>query len=479
MSDLPAETTTGRDRTYMPDEIVIGAMDEETLRESRERSVARVRLLWRKRRRLICASFCGLVIATTIAFLIPKRYTSTAELMPPDQSSGTGASLLAALSGGAGGDFGAIGGGLAGLAENALGIKSTGALFIGILKSDTVRDDVIHKFNLQKAYRTRYIEDARKNLAAHTEVSEDEKSGIITISVTDHDPQRAAAMVQEYVNKLNWVVTHLSTSSAHRERVFLDQRLKQVKASLEGAEKEFSQFASQKGAINIPSQGKAMVTAAATLQGELIAAQSELQGLKQIYTNNNVNVRAAQARVDELRSALKNIAGKGANENSSAEQLYPSLRELPLLGVTYADLLRQTKVQEAVFATLTQEDEIAKVNEAKEIPSVKVLDSPMVPQKKSFPPRMLIMILGAMLSFVFYASWIVARSAWEAVEPTEPRKAVAIEVWNDLRSSFPWSTKNGSQMGRLAGWLERRDKGEGKSRSAGTSRKETPEAKRR
>jgi uncharacterized protein involved in exopolysaccharide biosynthesis len=446
LSDLPTETGMRRDRTYAPDELFIDAIDEEALREARERSAMRVRLLWESRRSLMRAAICGLVFATAIAFLIPKRYQSTAELMPPDQSVGSGSAMLAALSS-------RVGGGLTGLAESALGMKTTGALFVGILKSDTVRDDLIRKFELQKLYGTSYIEDTRKELTARTGISEEQKSGLITISVTDRDPRRAAAMTQEYVNELNWVVTHLSTSAAHRERVFLDQRLKQVKTDLEGAERDFSQFASQKGAIDVPTQGKAMVTAAATLQGQLIAAESELQGLKQIYTDKNVRVRAVQARVNDLRNSLRNIAGKGVDERSSAEQLYPSIRELPLLGMTYADLLRRTKVQEAIFETLTQQDELAKVEEAKEVPSVKVLDPPGVPQKKSFPPRLLIMLLGAMLAVIFSATWIFARSAWESVDQGDPRKAMATEVLSDVRASLPWMARNGSQLGHRASWL--------------------------
>jgi uncharacterized protein involved in exopolysaccharide biosynthesis len=459
LSKIPTEAAMGRERTYAPEELAIETLDMESEREARERSVRRVRLLWSKRRRLGKAAAWGLVFATVIAFLIPKRYQSTAELMPPDQSMDSGTAMLAALSS-------QVGGSLAGMAESALGIQTTGALFVGILQSDTVKDDLIRKFELQKLYRARYIEDARETLGEKTNISVDQQSGIITMSVTDRDPHRAAAMAQEYVNQLNWVVTHLSTSAAHRERVFLDNRLKQVRADLEEAERNFSQFASRKGAIDVPTQGKAMVMAAATLQGELIAAESELKGLKQMYTDNNVRVRSAQARVNELQNSLRDMAGKGADENSSAGQLYPSIRELPLLGKTYADLLRQTKVQETIFETLTQQDELAKVQEAKEVPSVKVLDPPRVPQKKSFPPQLLIMLLGALLAFISCTIWILARSAWDATDQSDPRKAVAAEVWADVRTSLPWGPHNGS--GSVAGWLRGKLRREGKASAGGT-----------
>ena len=117
---------------------------------------------------------------------------------------------------------------------------------------------------------------------------------------------------------------------------------------MEAAEKEFSQFASKNTAIDIKEQGKAMVDAAATLQGQLIAARSELEGLRQLYADGNVRVRSAQARVAELEDQLKKVGGKDESTSpgnaTQGDSLYPSIRKLPLLGVTYADLYRKTKV---------------------------------------------------------------------------------------------------------------------------------------
>ena len=105
----------------------------------------------------------------------------------------------------------------------------------------------------------------------------------------------------------------MSTSSARRERIFLEGRLQAVNQDLEAAEKEFSQFASKNTAIDIKEQGKAMVEAAATLQGELIAARSELEGLRQLYADSNVRVRSVQARVAELENQLKKVGGEDAS----------------------------------------------------------------------------------------------------------------------------------------------------------------------
>jgi capsule polysaccharide export protein KpsE/RkpR len=359
--------------------------------------------------------------------------------MPPDTQSAAGLGLLAAMSGKSIGGFGG------GIATDLLGVKSSGALFVGIVGSQTVQDRVIRDFDLQRIYGDSKVEDARNDLAQHTDVAEDRKSGIITIGITDRDPQRAAAMARAYVDELDRLVAQVSTSSARRERIFLEERLKTVKAELDSTAKNFSNFASKNTAIDIPAQGKAMVEAAASLQGRLIAAQAELSGLQQIYTNHNVRVRAAEARVNELQRKLTEL-GRGDPADGSKEEnaLYPSIRRLPVLGATYADLLLQTKIQATVYELLTQQYETAKVQEAKEIPSVKVLDAPVVPTKKSFPPRTLLTILGTLLGLAVAMISVVAKTSWDAVDAANPRKVFATEVFTTMRTSLPRLSRNGT-----------------------------------
>jgi capsule polysaccharide export protein KpsE/RkpR len=416
-------------------------VDAAERKASRERHIARMRLLWEHRRFLTKLLVCGLIVGTLIAFLIPARYTSTARLMPPDSQSGSGMALMAALASKGGSGLGMI-------ASDLLGAKSTGAVFLGILSSRTMQDRLVEQFDLRHLYGHRRWEDARDKLADRTGLAEDRVSGIITLSVTDHDSKRAAAMNKAYIDGLNSMVSELSTSSARTERVFLEGRLTEVKGTLEQAEKDFSEFASKNTAINIPEQGKAMVVAAATLQGQLIAAQSELEGLKQIYTSSNVRVRSTQARVDELRHELDKIGGKNdsaGNSEIADQSLYPSIRQLPLLGVTWADLYRRTKVQEAVFEALTQEYELAKVEEAKEIPTVKVLDEPSVPEKKSFPPRLPIIIFGSLLSLLAGVVWVLGSARWAAVNSQDSGKMLAEEVFATFKRRLPWISQNGSR----------------------------------
>jgi uncharacterized protein involved in exopolysaccharide biosynthesis len=398
-------------------------------------NIARLRLLWLARKFLFRSAALGFGSALVVAFLLPKRYQSTTQIMPPDTRS---VSAMAAALARSGGDIGGPGG-LGSMALDLLGGNDSGSTFISILHSRTLQDRIIDLFGLMRVYGCRYRKDARTKLAERTTVGQDRKSGVIAVMVWDRDPHRAAALAQGYVDELNQLSAELNTSAAHRERVFIEQRLKAVKADLDEASKRFSEFSSKNTAIDIKAQGQAMVEAAATLQGRLIAAESQLHGLEQIYSDANVRVRSARAQVEELRRQLNKMGGtdeslQSRNGSSGSKDLYPSIRQLPLLGVQYADLYRNVKIQETVYELLTQQYELAKIEEAREIPSVKVLDKADVPEKKSFPPRLLISFSGIFVALIIACCWVLAKDAWGELEASHPAKVFIIEVYTTLKS---------------------------------------------
>src|SRR5579864_2665114 len=265
-------------------------------------AIDRLRLLLDERFFLFRVTAYGLALATLIAFLIPKRYEARTQLMPPESEMSSGLSSLMAVAARTGGNLGM-------LAGDFLGLKTSGSLFIAILRIGTVEDRIIDKFDLKTVYGVPQMQAARRRLEENTEISEDRKSGVVVIRVSDHSPTRAKEIADTYIVELNRLVVELNTSAAHRERIFLEDRLKTVKQDLDASAKEFSKFASDNTAIDIKEQGKAMVEAAATLQGHLIAAQSELEGLRQIYSDNSLRVRTVRARIEELQNKLNQMGG--------------------------------------------------------------------------------------------------------------------------------------------------------------------------
>jgi uncharacterized protein involved in exopolysaccharide biosynthesis len=440
----------------------VEALSPDETAELRRSQAELFRSFWLKRRLLVGAAVAGLVISTVLAFLIPPRYTSTVQLMPPDSHSGTGLAMIAALA------SKGTGNGLGSMAGDLLGMKSTGALFVGVLRSQTTQDRIVQQFDLKKVYGKKYVVEAREKLDGRTAVSEDRKSGIISISITDNNPQRAAAIGNAYVDQLNTLVAELSTSAAHRERVFLEDRLKVVKQNLDDIANKAAQFSSANATLDPRDEGKAMLEAAANLAAEMIAAQSQLEGLKQIYADNNPRVRSLSARVGELRKQLDKLGGfkQGAGKvgnpataGSSGDLPIPSIRDLPLLGVKYEDFYHQAKIQATVYELLTEQYELAKVEEAKETPSVKVLDPGKVPEKRSFPPRLVIMFLGTCVAVGLCLVWLWAVQRWERGDPADPRKALFHEIFVTAKvyavGAPPNGDANGSGLGRVSGRLIR------------------------
>jgi uncharacterized protein involved in exopolysaccharide biosynthesis len=406
-----------------------------------QRWIVRSMLLWKNRRILAKVAAISMVASLGLAFAIPKQYKSSASVMPPEQQN-SGAMMLAALASHSG-SLGALGS----LAGGLLGGHSSSELFIDLLRSGSVSGNLIDRFHLQSVYHKRYRIDAAKHLAHCTKITEDKKSGVITIEVEDTDRVLARDLAQGYLDELNNLVLRTSTSAAHRQRIFIEQRLHKVQDDLERAQLDFSEFSSKNSTIDIKEQTRAMVDTGAKVQAELLLEQSGLESLRQIYGDGNVRIRENEARIASLKAELAKMTGSSAplpvDEPSSAggdpendlkqDALYPSLRQLPRLAVPYADLYRRVRIQETLYELLTQQFEMARIEEAKDIPSISVIDTPSIAEKKSFPPRLLVSLLLTLFSLGCASAFLLMREHWSSIDTADPRKALASEITSVLQ----------------------------------------------
>jgi capsule polysaccharide export protein KpsE/RkpR len=392
--------------------------------------------LWNHRRRISLWVAIGFVLSILLATRM-CHFEATAQLMPPDSASSSLSSqvfpMLSKMSG-----LPNMGGGLGSLAGDLLGGKNSGALFVKVLGSRTIQDSLVERFHLRQRYGMRYNEDARKILNLKTNIEEDKKSGVLTIMVQDKNAQMAADLANAYVEELDRVITRVSTSSARRERMFIEQRLADEKKALEEAEQRFSQFSSNTMALDVPEQIKVTVESAARLQGELIAARAELEGLRQIYSSENNRVVTLSARVGELERQLRRINSGRADPGGVQDPTfpYPSVKNLPKLGVEWADRYRESKIHETVFEMLTQQYEIARIREAKEIPTVKVLDAAIVPEKRH-PRPWQILLGGLVLSTILACSGVILQDKWEKWDSRDPRRIILSRGYSGVRSLWP------------------------------------------
>ena len=220
-----------------------------------------LRVLWAHRIKLMRIVGVAFLVSLLLSLVIPKTYFSQARIMPPETSGGSSA-LFTALAGRALGSDA-----LGGLAASLIGGHNTGALFVDLLRSTSVANRLIDRFQLQSVYHKRYRVDAAKVLARKTTIVQDKKSGVLTLSVMDTDPVRARDMAQAYLDELNTLVNRTGNSSAHQERVFIEKRLQAVRSDLERAQEAMSEFSSTHSAIDLKEQAQATVESRRACRG--------------------------------------------------------------------------------------------------------------------------------------------------------------------------------------------------------------------
>jgi uncharacterized protein involved in exopolysaccharide biosynthesis len=383
-------------------------------------AVEQVRFVWARRKFLTSLALLAAVVSSVVALLLPPRFESTVRLIPSEPPSIGLPRLTGALSGLAG--IAGVGAGM-----DALGLKSQGAKFVGMLHSRSVADRLIDRFDLMKVYHAKLREDARRALDERTIIIEDRKTGIISVSVQDRDRHRAAQIAQAYADELDRLNSELNMTAAHRERQFLEDRLAEVKKQLSDSAQRLADFSSKNTMLSVDIQAKAMVEAAANLQGQIAAREASLAGMEQIYNPNSQRIQTIKAQITELKRQLKDVTGR-QTASASTDDLFPPIRQLPKLGVEYTDLYRENRVNNAVFEVITQQLEMAKIEEAKELPTVKVMDPADVPERRVFPKRTMIVMLSTAAAFLFGLIWIYAKRKWDLTDDDDPVKQLMLEA---------------------------------------------------
>ena len=321
------------------------------------------------------------VLAVVYALLQPPIFTAKTVILPPQQGSSTASMLLGQL------------GGLAGLAGGAAGIKGPNDLHIGMLKSHTLADQMIARFQLQQKFKAKTMEATRATLAGGTVIASG-KDGFITIEYSDKDPQFAATIANAYVEELDRLNSTLAVTEASRKRLFFERQLKGSRANLDAAENALKQTQERTGLIQLEKQGGAMIEAVANVRAQIAAKEVELAGMGAFATPQNPDYRQIQQVIVGLRAQLAKLEA-----NSAGSDIKVPTGKLPETGLEFLRKTREFKYQETLFELLSKQFEIAKIDEAKDASLIQVVDKALVPEQKSKPKRSLIVILATMMAF--------------------------------------------------------------------------------
>lgn len=389
------------------DEVPAGGRDDQV------RLLSLVLVLARNKRLVLATTGGAFALSCLVAFLLPNVYAATVRLLPPQDNKAGLASMLGGMSD------------LAALAGFSVG-GSSADLYAGMLRSRTVSDAVIDRFSLMAVYDTRYRVEAYEALRDHVEITVGKDDGILSVTVEDEVPQRAADMANAYVENLKKLNVEINLSSAGRERLFLENRLQLVKGDLTRAEERLREFQERHKAIRIDTQASAIIEAIARLRGELAGKEVELGVALSFQTEQSAQVKALREGIAQIREQIRKLEESPVGKQAAGD-IFIATADVPALGVEYARLLRDFKIQETLFELLTKQYEVAKISEAKDTSTLQVLDYAAVPDKKIKPKRTLI-VLAATFAAGFLA--LLSCLVREALEHLSPEDRA---LWRQIR----------------------------------------------
>ena len=259
-------------------------------------------------------------------------------------------------------------------------------------------DEVIKQFDLMKVYEAKTRQDARKALASDTKIVVT-KEKVIKVTVEAWSPQLASDIANFYVANLDRLNRTLNVTKSGQNRVFIEKRLLETKAALANAEEAMKEYQTQNKAVHLEAQGRAAIEAAAMIQAEISAAEVQLQVMESYLTPENPDVVRMRSNVGELKKQLVLLeTGKGGKGQLPGDRMHPAFITVPSLVLDYARLLREVKVQEALYTMLISQYEQAKIAEARDTPSVQVLDPGVSAERKSKPWIMLNTLMAGVLA---------------------------------------------------------------------------------
>jgi uncharacterized protein involved in exopolysaccharide biosynthesis len=347
-------------------------------------------VIGRRKKFLVVSTIAVGILTLIVTLLIPKRYTATITVLPPQQGSSLSSALLSQV-----GNLGALGS----LAGGSLGLKNPADMTVALLKSRSVEDAMIQRFDLMKLYKEKRLSDARKSLENRTSIDSNIKDGLIRIEIEDRDPKRASDMANAYVDEYQKFSRHLAIGEAGQRRLFFERQLVEAKNNLAIAEEALKASQQKSGMIQLDSQAKALIESVAALRAEIATKEVEIRSLSLSETPNNPDIRMAREQLAALQSQLRQIGGTQSGQDSD---LIVPRGKIPEAGMDYIRKLRDVKYNEMIFELLAKQFEVAKLDEAREGAIIQVVDPAVPPDKKSFPKPSLI-VPGVTLIWILLA----------------------------------------------------------------------------
>ena len=337
-----------------------------------------------KRRRFIL-KFVGITVVLALAtvWFWPNSYTANAKILPPQQTQSMASVAMASQLG----PLASLG--------SSLGLRNTGDVYVSMLKSDTIANSLIDRFSLMSVYKSKWRVDAQKKLESRTDVVMS-KDGVISVSVDDRSPQRAAELANGYIDELEKLAKRLAVTEAGKRRLFYESEVKSELDELSKAELGLKQTQEKTGIFTLESQAKAVIESVAALRATVAAQQIQVQAMRSFATPENPDLIKAENELAAAEAQLNRMEKR----TGSGSTLDMPLSAMPTAGLEYLRRYREVRYHESLFALLARQYEAARIDEGKDPVIIQELDKATPPEKKSSPHRAIILVIVVILAVV-------------------------------------------------------------------------------
>ena len=289
---------------------------------------------------------------------------------------------------------------------------------------------LIKRFDLQKVYKMKRISDTAKKLKDRSDFVS-AKDTLITITVKDTDAKRAADMANGYLDALYEQNGRLALTEASQRRLFFEQQLAREKDALADAEVELKKTEEQTGLISLNGQAQAEIDAIAQVRAQISSKEIELGALKQAATGQNPEVVRVQTQIDGLEQQRKKLEnGSGARQFGN---VLPATANVPELALEYVRKQREVKYREVLFDLIAKQYESARLDESRDAPVLQVVDRAVVPDRKSGPPRTLIILVSCLLGALAGGGWVIVKDVVAKLRQ-DPARAAKYEALRQAAS---------------------------------------------
>jgi len=407
-------------------------------------------LLFQKRRQFILTLFIVAVLSAGLSMIVPRWYSASTTLLPPSEDGADFgiSSLLSNLP---------VGGMGLGLGLGTLSDETN--MYLAILNSRTVLQSVVDEFNLQQRYKTKTMQETRKALAKRMtiEINED---NTISLSIHVRTPyfcrkkdigeasQLSMRIANYFIQELDRVNKKLKLEKAKNNRLFIEKRYKQNLDELASAEEAFQAFQKKYGMISLEEQTKAIITTMAGLKAQIIAKEVQVGAMSLDKAPSHPDVKREEYELEELRQVYSDLK-RAEDEKVLHSQDYKNsdifipIGNVPELGMDYLRLFREVKIQEMLQEFLYPQYEQARIQEAKDTPTIQVLDAAAAPELKSKPKRIVMVAVAVLAAFFIMALLIIMNAQLARLAVTNKEQYDKIqEIRSNVRTDLFFWKKN-------------------------------------